>query len=232
MICIGICDDQVEIVKVLEGMIAAIQREWGYKWEVFIFTSGDELLKHIQKMDAVFLDIEMPKMDGIQVGKEIMENNPDCRIIMATGRVERVKEAFHIQAFRFVTKPFDKEEIQEALSAILNKNIGTATIELFWKRNVCIVQQRDIHYIQALDSYSEFITESKVFRKEVSLQDLEECLDNRLFCRIHKRYIINLHWVEAFKDGVIYIDNKPFIVSRRKKKEVEKKYIEYDLKYR
>lgn len=107
MICIGVCDDQIEIVKILEGMIASIQAEWGYKWEILVFTSGDELLTHIHKMDAVFLDIEMPKMDGIQVGKEIMKKNPDCRIIMATGRVERVKEAFYIQAFRFVTKPFN-----------------------------------------------------------------------------------------------------------------------------
>lgn len=105
-------------------------------------------------------------------------------------------------------------------------------MELFWKRNVCKVQQRDIHYIQALDSYSEFITGSQVFRKEVSLNDLEECLDDRMFCRIHKKYIINLRWVEAFKEGIIYIDDKTLIVSRRKKKEVEKKYIDYDLKYR
>ncbi len=232
MICIGICDDQLESLKILQRMIEAIQREWGHEWEILVFTSGNELLNHIHKMDAVFLDIEMPKMDGIQVGMEIMKRNADCRIIMATGRVERVKEAFHIQAFRFVTKPFDKEELQEALSAVLNSNIGTASIELFWKRNACMVQQRDIRYIQALDSYSEFIVGSKVFRKEVALHDLEECLDSRMFCRIHKKYIINLHWVEAFKDGVIYIDKKPFIVSRRKKKEVEKKYIEYDLKYR
>lgn len=232
MIYIGICDDQIKIVRVLEKVIADIQKEWSCEWEIDVFTSGRELLKSIQKMDAVFLDIEMPGMDGIQVGKEIRRQNPDCRIIMATGREDRVKEAFHIQAFRFVTKPFDKEEIQEALSAVLNRNIGTDAMELFYKRNACMVQQRDIHYIQAQDSYSEFVTGSQIFRKEVSLNDLEECLDDRMFCRIHKRYIINLHWVEEFKDGVMHIGGKRFIVSRRKKKEIEKKYVDYDLKYR
>lgn len=85
MIYIGICDDQIKIVRVLEKVIADIQKEWSCEWEIDVFTSGRELLKSIQKMDAVFLDIEMPGMDGIQVGKEISE--VEYYIIIFTHRV-------------------------------------------------------------------------------------------------------------------------------------------------
>lgn len=229
---IGICDDQTEVVNVLEKMIAAIQEQWGCEWEILSFTSGEELLKHIQKIDVVFLDIEMPKMDGIQVGNKIKRKNPDCKIIMATGMTERFKDAFRIQAFRFVTKPFDKEEIEEALTAFLNTCVGTEPMELYYNRNAYTVFQKDIQYIQAFDGYAEFITKNLVFRKEIALNDLEQRLDDRIFCRIDRKYIINFRWVDNLKDDVLFLGGRRFHISRRKKKEVEKKYIEYDLKYR
>ena len=62
----------------------------------------------------------MPQMDGIDVGKEILRQNPGCRIIIASGEWERFKEGYVIRAVRFVTKPFDEEEIAEALAEASN----------------------------------------------------------------------------------------------------------------
>ena len=59
-------------------------------------------------------------MDGIDVGKEILRQNPGCRSIIASGEWERFKEGYVIRAVRFVTKPFDEEEIAEALAEASN----------------------------------------------------------------------------------------------------------------
>lgn len=74
-------------------------------------------------MDILFLDIEMPGEDGIQTGKRLRERGSECKIIMATSMAERFKEGYHIGASRFVTKPFDQEEVEEELDKRLFINL-------------------------------------------------------------------------------------------------------------
>lgn len=77
-------------------MLCEIRDEKGISSEIVAFTNGNGLLEHIEEIQVAFLDIEMPQMDGIELGKKIKEHNPRCKVIMATGMVERFKEAFHL----------------------------------------------------------------------------------------------------------------------------------------
>ena len=64
----------------------------------------------------------MPGMDGIETGKEYLKqlkDRRDCKIIMASGAIERFKEVFKIQPFRFITKPFSLEEMEEVIEETL-----------------------------------------------------------------------------------------------------------------
>lgn len=229
---IGICDDQKEIVLELKKLIEAYFSAQDCSYELHMFLNGDDLLRQIEKINIVFLDIEMPGMDGIELGRRIKQINPECGIIMATGRVDRFKDAFRIHAERFVTKPFDREEIEEALRAVTRQNLGDETIELYLKRNAYAICQHDIWYIIAYNGYTEFVVGNKVFRKEASLNEIEGVLEKRLFYRINRKYAINMQWIQSYSDGVIQIARREFVVSRRRRKDFEQKYIEYDLRYR
>lgn len=231
-IIIGICDDQPIILQELEQIIREIGENWDYQWELRSFFTGQELLEQADELTIAFLDIEMPAMDGIELGGRLNELNPECKIIMATGKVDRFKEAFKIHAMRFVTKPFEKEEIKEALEAAGVSEFSGKIIELYVQRNRIEIPQEEIRCIQSFDGYAEFTVESKKLRKDISLDDLGKILDERLFFRINRKEIINLRWVTSYKNNKIVIDNKEFIVSRRRRKDFEVKYIEYDLKYR
>ncbi len=229
---IGICDDQIEIAKMLYQYVYDFQIKYNYQWEIVIYTSGKEILKDVKEFDLVFMDIEMPEQDGIETGKMIRKMNPFCKIIMATGMENRFKEAFHIQAFRFITKPFEMREVEEALNSFVDANIGNKLLEMSFNREVYVVKEREIRYIQAYNGYSEIIVDNVTMRKEISLNDIEEILDGRIFVRIHRQYIVNLCWVDKYVDGYVYIGNRKIQISRRKKKEFEKKYVEYDISYR
>lgn len=114
-IIIGICDDEMLAVLQIEKMVIDYLERVEREVKILLFQSGRELLEHIEELHILFLDIEMPKMDGIEIGKNICKRNKECKIIMATGHLERFKEAFKIDAFRFVTKPFDSGEVEDAL---------------------------------------------------------------------------------------------------------------------
>ena len=105
MIKTGICDDKKGSLALLEGMISECLKELGTAAEIFTYDSGKDLLRNYEQLELIFLDIEMPEMDGIETGK----------ILMASANTERFKEAFTIGTFRFVSKPFQKEEVMEVL---------------------------------------------------------------------------------------------------------------------
>lgn len=231
-IVIGICDDRQEAVVELRKFIVASLHERKEICEIRGFASGNELLQNIEELTTVFLDIDMPVLDGIQTGREIMKRNPNCRIIMATGMVERFKEAFKIKAVRFVTKPFIQEEVEEALDAVISNLLEQKTVDLYLKRNVYQILQSEIAYIRAFNGYTEYAVNGRWMRKEVSLEEAEQFFDVRIFARISRQFIVNLAYVESYKNGEIILDGTNFKVSRRLRKEFEQKYIEYDLRFR
>lgn len=236
MLKIGICDDESLIIEALHRKILEIADKNGWDISVSCYDSGRTLLEEVDTLEAVFLDIDMPELDGIETGRRICEMNSDCKIIMATGRADRYKEAFHIKAFRFVTKPFDEDEIEEALQAVFNTQIGMENIELYEKRNSYQIPQRDILYITAYDGYSEFAVSGKdtnrTLRKDCSLLELEQELSKEMFFRVSRQYIVNLGKISEYVKGSILIQDKRILISRRRKKEFEQAYLEYDLNYR
>lgn len=232
---IAICDDELLIAEQLENIIRLILEEWEINhetYEIRIYESGTELLSDIEEIQAVFLDIDMPGMDGVEVGRILREKGADCEIIMETSVVERYKEAFQIQACRFITKPFDTEEVREALQYIINSRVGEHTIEAFYHRVACKVPEKKIRYLRAYDGYVEMKTADRLFRRESTLDELYQELDPRLFFRIQRSYIINFSYIDSYKNGVVTIGNEKFKVSRRCRKEFEKRRIDFDLFYR
>lgn len=229
---IGICDDEEMILKTLYGLVEQAVRKTGLEFEILVFSSGKDLLQQAEELEIAFLDIEMPEVDGIETGRMLRQRNSECAIIMATGVEERYKEAFHIRALRFVTKPFDSSEIEEAIEACLERRIGLKTVEAYRNRKLYQVRQREIAYVNSYGSYVELMVRGKRFRKEASMEEMEKLLEPRLFSRADRKYLVNLGHVDDYKNGIVTIGEEKIKASRRRKKEFERAYIEFDLEYR
>lgn len=228
---VAICDDEFNIVEKLADIVDSVLADCQKRYEIRRFCSGEELLKQAEEINLAFLDIDMPVYDGLTIGSKLKEINPLCVIVMATGREDCYKEAFKIQAFRFVTKPFDKAEIAEAVQMFLDSFRGENYIEAYYNRNLCRIKEKRILYFRAMDSYSEIVLPDCVLRTNESLSNLEKDLDDVLFFRIHKQYIVNMSAIERYYRGIIVIKEKKLEISRRRKSEFERKYLEYQMKY-
>ena len=232
MLQIAICDDVVEQTLKLQKYICDYCEGNHAEYKLHIYTSGEELVSDAEKFDIIFLDIEMPGLDGIETGREIRAKNCKCRIIMATVMVDRMKEAFFIEAFRFIVKPFEKSEVEEALDACMKRVLGSGNISLYCDRIEYVIHQSEIRYVVTYDSYCEYRVKDKVLRSEDSLKKLEKTLDGRLFFRINRKYIVNMAQIKRYKNGVLHMGDVEILVSRRRKKEFEQAFMEFDLKYR
>ncbi len=229
---IGICDDLSAARGELKEIVENYCRKNQVKAEIMTFANGEEAIAGMDFPDVLFLDIEMPGMDGIDVGRQILKENRKCKVIMETSHEERFKEAFQIEAYRFVSKPFYPPEIEAALEDALNSFIGFDKVELYEGRRICQVAQKDILFLKAYDGYTEAYLNGRVMRKDISLQQMEKMLDERLFFRINRKCVVNMSMIERYKNGVAQIGGVEIKASRRRKKDFEAAFLRYDLEYR
>ncbi len=229
---IGICDDERWVREELAALLSAILEQESISYEVFLFDSGLDMLEQIKMLHIVFLDMDMPILDGIELGEKIMEKNESCKIVIASGREDRYKETYKIRPIRFVSKPFDVNELREAIHACRQLQVGTERIEVFKERQSYWVHQRDIQYISAYKGYVELKVESTLYRKDISMNHMESMLSKGLFYKIHKSYIINMLWVSSIDKNEICVGGVRLPLSRRKRKDFETAYMDFDLHYR
>ena len=230
---IAICDDISEMNHIMSEMIHKIMETKDIVYKILKFNSGIELLEQVADIHIVFLDIEMPEMDGIETGVQIGRLNPECKIVIASAREDRMKECFKVNAFRFVSKPYNEAEVQEALETYLNEfKLGLLSIEVFKDRKSYWIRQRDIQYIKAFNGTVNIYTCNSVFRKEITLNKIEEILDMRIFYKTHKAYMVGLYHVTDYTENKVLLYETSIPLSRRSRTDFERTYIDFDVKYR
>ena len=233
-IVIALCDDNKSAVKQLEELIWEYLEKEKIEASLLSFFDAEELLNYAGEVDILFLDIDMPEKDGIQVGQELRKRGNQCKIIMATGREDRFKETYCFSPFRFATKPFMKDEIEEYLEEVMKTFIGRKKMEFYKERVPYNIEEFQIQYLRAYNGYVEAKVNGRdaLLRKETSLGKLEEELDICLFYRVNREYIVNMYYIENYASGIIHLCDMEIKVSRRNKKDFEKRFQEFDLIYR
>lgn len=173
-------------------------------------SNGFEAVKAATELnpDLMFLDIQMPKLNGFEV-IELIDNPP--AVIFVTAFDQYALKAFDVHAVDYLLKPYSKERFDAALSRAVDhigKRTGKETKQIAAAARpqdqvlerilikegskVLVVPVEKIDYIEAQDDYVSFRVEGKSHLKMQRLAELEAALDNRRFVRIHRSYILNI----------------------------------------
>jgi two-component system, LytTR family, response regulator LytT len=168
-------------------------------------TGEAAVLKALQlQPDVVFLDVEMPKMDGMQAAKSLMELKRVPLIVFATAYPQFAAEAFRYEAVDYLLKPYDEEQLKQAVNRIVKqfavpketdagKPSGKLPVE--GDGEILYLEPKDILYISRDEKFSKIITKNDEFETKTPLKDLESRLLPYSFFRIHKSYLVNLDYV-------------------------------------
>lgn len=162
------------------------------------------------KPQIVFLDIEMPKLTGIECATKIMDLNPKTKIIFATAHEQYMPAAFQLYAFDYLIKPFKIERIFQSLerikaldlkaeeyhvSKIIKSDKIVDKLLIKNKEGISFVDMKDIIIVQREDRSTVIYTKDNHYVTSESLSELEDRLDSSIFYRSHKSYIINLSMI-------------------------------------
>lgn len=177
------------------------------------------------KIDLVFLDIEMPILSGFDLLDDLQQKP---QIIFITGKTKYAFKAFDYDAVDYLRKPITKERFLSAVhKAITNyklKNEEGFDDEdfIFVKSNLKKrkVFLNELKYIEALGDYVKLVTDHESLVVLSTMKSFATLLPQDRFMRIHKSYIVNLEKVERYNSKAVEIEGELLPLSRNKKVEL------------
>ncbi|HSM48966.1 MAG TPA: LytTR family DNA-binding domain-containing protein, partial [Draconibacterium sp.] len=167
--------------------------------------------------DLIFLDIQMPKLNGFEM-LELIDNDKAPAIIFTTAFDQYALKAFDVNAIDYLLKPFSEERFAEAVKKVLSSNRSTneekisnlrthIDDEIEFIDRVVVKQNQKINiipigkvtYFEAQDDYVMIFTNDGKFLKQKTMKYFEDHLDPKNFIRIHRSYIVNISSVKEIE---------------------------------
>ena len=209
--------------------------------------NGEEGIEKIetQKPDIIFLDIEMPRMNGFTMLQQI--KNKNFEVIFITAYDHYAIKAIKFSALDYLLKPVELEDLKAAVEKVTQKRKqvdGNKRVELLVQNfleektahqriaissmeGLQFVTTDDIIYLEANSNYTSFyLADNRKITATKTLKDFEEILPASMFIRIHHSYLINKNGIEKYIKGeggqVVMKNGVTLDVARRKKEEFMK----------
>lgn len=228
----AICDDNREYINSIETYIDKLKDE---KIEYDTFFSGEELVFEYENnkadYDAIFLDMEMDEMNGIETADKIRRIDKHVIIVFVTSYTKYMQESFKCSPFRFLVKPIEFEDFKKVYYEILAKISEYAETFVFLenkkrKRIFC----SDILFMES-SAHSILIhaKNGEVHKMRKTMNELIKEINPEKFARTHRAYVVNLDYVYQISENEILLHNHsiPVHLSKTYKKEFEYKFLRF-----
>jgi len=193
-----IVDDEALALARLKRMLTTL----GYE-DVIEANNAASALKAVKEspFDLVFLDINMPETNGLELGYELRYYQEGLAIIFQTAYDEHALKAFDIGAAGYLVKPYSIDQLNESIQRINVEKKNDQKLRLMSKNseNYYLLKPEEIYYIQADLSEVIFRSQKGFSYYAQKISDLEKLLKPYEFVRVHRSYLINLNKIKEIE---------------------------------
>lgn len=233
MFNIAIVDDEGNARKSLFSFLNKFSKKENVIFNIQEFENGTDFLSACekQKFDVIFLDIEMPGINGIETGEKLRTFNKNSIIIFVTNLAQYAIKGYAIHAYDYIVKPLNYEafylKMKELMPLLNNLEKHTLILNLSCSKKVVIAIE-DILYIES-DSHDIYyhMEDKSVYRIYGTLGKFEKILPKKSFVRCNSCYLVNLSQVTSIKGDDVIIGEERLKISRPKKKGFLRAFEEY-----
>lgn len=207
--CIVIDDEPLALQVVLEycNKISFLSLEK-------VFTDTDEAREYLlqNKVDILFLDIQMPDINGLQFYKSL---SVKPIVVFTTAYKDFAVEGFSVDAVDYLLKPFEYDRFlkacykaKEYLEFLSSQELQLNSIFVKVNYEIMKINLKDIELIEALDDYIKIHIKPSPVLTLMTLKSISDKLPARDFLRVHRSFIVPIHKIEKFSKSKIWISGK------------------------
>lgn len=221
-ITIAVVEDEIIIRKNIIQKLKHVLNNFAFSSEIIEFPNGDVFLKEKKRYDIIFLDIQMPIINGFKTAEIYRLYGKEDIIIFLTNYERLSKEGYKVNAFRFLGKQDGEEVFHEAVSSALNLINSRRNLKFHQDTGQEVyLSLNDIFYIEACGRYVLVYTDNRVFKVKEKISDISSLLHGKGFYLVHRAYLVNMSFIVSCHKRIIEMRNGDKIYAS------EKRYAEF-----
>lgn len=236
---IAIIEDERAHAELLQQTILAWSQEHPMHTDISFYASAEKFLftwEDHKCFDALFLDIQMPGMDGVELAKRIRREDKEISLVFTTGITDYLQEGYEVAALHYLIKPLSREKVAECMERICEKQENEEGIAFLLEAEdeesgeKCRVRftSEEIRYIEAVGHYTKVRTERSVYRLKKGIRQWQEELEGEPFVFSHRSFLVNLLYVSQINKSEIVFDGGETIpLSRRNGRPFQDAFIRF-----
>ena len=229
---IAVCDDEQTARSQIDTYLHQLQLETGETFEIFYFSSGEELISEMPKdISVILLDIQMGELSGMDAARKLRAEGFSSFLIFITSKTEYAIEGYDVHAYAFLRKPIQysalKRHLLEAFSQMDEK--ADSKINIQNGVRVDTIDCEKLLYVEVLRHQCTFVSENGTSEyNNIPLNDIEAKIQKHGFFRCHKSFLVNFSKILRIEPGNITLENGNIIpISKHRYKDFLSAYTEY-----
>ena len=224
-----ICDDEAKYVNELNVHVQEYMKNHFIHCSIDISSSPKEVLKKNKTYDLVFLDIQMPEINGLEIAHKLKERNSKVVIFFVTAFNKYQDDAMDLQIFRFFEKPFDVKRLYSSLDKAM-EYIDGSYVDVFVQNNTEHIRilVDDIIYIKRDNRKNYLFTKDNTYVIRESIMEWSNKLPTTFFYLVHKSFLVNLHYVTKYNYTELFLNETIRVpIASRKQADFHKFWFDY-----
>lgn len=230
MIRIAVVEDEKEIAQQLCSYIERYKAEMGEEYELSVFDDGLDFISDYRPLyDVVFMDIEMPNLDGMKTAQKLRDIDKNICLVFVTKMAQYAIKGYEVEAMGFLLKPvsYYAFSLQLTKALALSRSKAGASISVKDGENIRRILIDDIYYIEISGTSMLFNTASGVIETKGRLWMVAEKLTGMNFAYCNKCYLVNLKYVTEINANNVVVGGSRLTISKRRRKEFAKQFADY-----
>lgn len=230
MIKIAIVEDELEYFDLLSRYISRYMTEQNTSYDIAHFPDGVVFLTDYHPIyDIIFMDIQMPHINGFETSQRLRELDPKVKLVFVTSYSQYAPKGYEVEASGFLVKPVSYLSFYMLMDRLMRTGIRDRDKELVihLRNGVRVIPYAELMYIEISGHNLKYVTESGIVEASGSFTKLEEILPKDSFARPSNSFIVHLKYVKGITGSIVQVGNGELPISRARKKEFSIKVMRY-----